>query len=244
MKRNPHGECQLTTASIMGQVARASCFVTIGLAALVSSVETSFLALKISRSKWGLGEFADLTRAKSSRLCTVLKTANVWSVLRRLVTREYTGKSMAVSGRDRQRFQGAESRVGIACQRVRCVARVATPSTAENVVVICGLDGRRSVFKDCAVLVGRSPLQVCTRWSMGSSHSQPCVFERATVCGDWTCNALAFAVIHGICTESAGGTCSPSSCAVGLACRCQGCHHRQRVGFVARCETAARVNRH
>ena len=66
-----------------------------------------------------------------------------------------------------------------------------------------------------------------------------CVVERATSCGDsgchdgWMYNALAFAVLHGISTvgtylcRETGGTCSSSSCALDLACRLQGCSHRQ-----------------
>ena len=64
--------------------------------------------------KMGLDEVADLTHQEFSAMHIALKAANLWSVLRRLATREYNGKYLAVSGRDHSRYHGAESHVWVA----------------------------------------------------------------------------------------------------------------------------------
>ena len=111
---------------------------------------------------------------------TVLKTASLWSTLRRLPTHEYNGKSLAVSGRDHSRYQGAESHDQIACQRARryratrvcgCVhrseahmERSATGDTRvqRRMCVIILRTGRRSV---CVLPLWKNQGQCGSRWS-------------------------------------------------------------------------------
>ena len=97
---------------------------------------------------------------------------------------------------------------------------------------------------------------------MGSWNRQPCVFERATVCGDsgcdggWMYNAFANAEKSPAFTQrvatrteqqmarSHRQVCTMEWFSVTVACRVHGFSHRQQAGSGAGFESAARVIRH